>query len=370
VIVPKIDLTRLEFFQPEYLWFLAIPAVLLVVWVWRLVERRRDTRRLRQARIVPVRERYAIAGDLPCWLFLTFALACIILALARPHGPATIVRQGGIDMVILQDASASMRVKDVAGDRWQRSMRFVRALGDALSWKNDRIAMTVFAHIAAPQVRLTRDPNTFFFFLDHLDEVPPFRIEEDTTWDTNMELGIYWGLRLIERDEELHGPSSNAKLFVLISDGQAWSGEVAKALKLADDAHIPVYVVGVGTLSGGAMPVLRGDDGEIIRDPEVPTSSHLDREALQKIAANGNGQYFELDRDGDRHIANTIIDSAKRNAPSLGATEEAEELYWYFLAAAAGFTAVGLLFLRERGDLWLQLAGAIAILIVVFNSLR
>ena len=101
-----------------------------------------------------------------------------------------------------------------------------------MRWKDDRIAMALFAHIAAPQIRLTKDPNTYFFFLDHLDE-PPFRLEDDTTWDTNIELGIYWGLRLIEKDEEIHGPSSNAKAFVLISDGQAWSGEVEKSIRLA-----------------------------------------------------------------------------------------------------------------------------------------
>ena len=60
-------------------------------------------------------------------------------------------------------------------------MRFLRLLGDSLSWKNDRIALALFAHIAAPQIRLTKDPNTFFFFLDHLDKEPPFRIEDDTT---------------------------------------------------------------------------------------------------------------------------------------------------------------------------------------------
>jgi Ca-activated chloride channel family protein len=280
------------------------------------------------------------------------------------------VRQGGVDVVILADASASMRVKDVAGDRWQRSMRFARALGDALSWKSDRVALAIFAHIAAPQIRLTKDPNTFFFFLDHLDQEPPFRIEEDTTWDTNLELGIYWGMRVIERDADLHGPSSNAQLFVLLTDGQAWSGEVEKALKLAEAKHVPVYVVGVGTLAGGAMPVLRDDSGQIIHDPEVPTSSQLDRTALQRIALESGGQYFELDRDGDRHIANTIVDAGKRAAPSLGLIEESEELYWYFLVAAAGFAGAGLLFLRERGDLWLQLAGAVAILGAMFSILR
>jgi hypothetical protein len=230
--------------------------------------------------------------------------------------------------------------------------------------------MAIFAHIAAPQIRLTKDPNTFFFFLDHLDQAPPFRIEDDTTWDTNMELGIYWGLRVIERDEELHGKSPNAKMFVLLTDGQAWSGEVEKALKQANERHTPVFVIGVGTLSGGPLPVIRGDDGEVVQDPETPTSARLDREALQRIALMGNGQYFELDRDGDRHIANAIIDAGKRMAPSLGAIEQSEELYWYFLSAAAALTGVALLFLRERGDLWLQLAGAIAVLVGVFNILR
>ena len=369
-MIPKIDLFQINFANPAYLWLLVIPGALLALWIWRAVQRRADAKRLMQRRVVPVRERFALVGDLPCWLCMIAALALIIGALARPQGPATVMRQGGIDMVILADASASMRVKDVAGDRWMRAMRFVRGLGDALSWKNDRIALAIFAHIAAPQIRLTKDPNTFFFFLDHLDEQPPFRIEEDTTWDTNMELGIYWGLRVIERDEELHGKSTNAKMFVFISDGQAWSGEVEQAIKKANQAHVPIFVIGVGTLAGGAMPALRGDDGEIIHDPEVPTSSRLDRLALQRIALSGNGQYFELDRDGDRHIANSIIDAGKRMAPSLGETEEAEELYWYFLAAAAAVAAVGLLFLRERGDLWIQFAGAVAILVVVFSILR
>ena len=34
---------------------------------------------------------------------------------------------------------------------------------------------------------------------------PPFRLEDDTTWDTNIALGIEWGLRVIEKDEELRG---------------------------------------------------------------------------------------------------------------------------------------------------------------------
>jgi hypothetical protein len=219
-------------------------------------------------------------------------------------------------------------------------------------------------------VRLTKDPNTLFFFLDHLDKAPPFRLEDDTTWDTNLELGIYWGVRVVERDEEFHGKSMNARLFVLISDGEVWSGEVEKSLRRVNEHEIPIFVVGVGTLSGGALPVVKRADGTIAaRDPEEPVWSRLEPASLQQIARTTGGQYFELDRDGDRRIANTIIDAGRRAAPSLGESTQAQELYWWCLCAAAALVGAGLLFLRERAELWLQLAGGGLILLGVSRFL-
>jgi hypothetical protein len=98
--------------------------------------------------------------------------------------------------------------------------------------------------------------------------------------------------------------------------------------------------------------------------------SRLDRASLQKLAAAGGGQYYELDRDGDRNIANSIIDTAKRMAPSLGASEEAEELYWRFLVVAALFPFIGMLFLRDRAELWIQTIGvalAAAVVLVILG---
>jgi Ca-activated chloride channel family protein len=361
----KIDFTQVTFAQPAFLWLLAAPAILLTLWVWRLARRRGDLQHLAAQRTLPVRERYALVGDLPFWLCAILAVTLLVLALARPQGPATAVRQGGLDIVLLVDGSASMRVRDVAGDRWQRAMRFLRTLGDSLSWHSDRIALSLFAHIATPQIRLTTDPNTYFFFLDHLDQEPPFRVQEVTTWDTNAELGIYWGLRLIERDEEIHGKNANAKMFVLISDGELWSGEAAVSIKRSVARGVPIFTVGVGTLAGGALPDFRDDRGQIVVDPEVPTTSRLDRAGLQRIAAAGGGQYFELDRDGDRRIANQLIDAGRKMAPSLGAVQEAEDLYWRFLFLAAAFPFVGALFLRDRPELWLQLIGTAGVLAVV-----
>jgi hypothetical protein len=130
-----------------------------------------------------------------------------------------------------------------------------------------------------------------------------------------------------------------------------------------------VFTVGVGSLVGGPLP-LNALPPTAIHAPDEPTWSRLDRESLQRISSATNGEYFELDRDGDRHIANAIIDAGKRLAPSLGVVEQSEELYWWFLAGAAAFLGLGMLFLREPTEIWIQLAGAVVVLLVASRWLQ
>ena len=291
-------LDTIRFGEPQWLWLLILPALLLVAWVRLLRGRRRDVARLVRSRTVPVPERFSLFGDSLFSLGLILATALAVVALARPAVVASLVRTGGVDLVVLLDGSASMHVRDVQGDRWQRSIRFLRVLGDSLRWDDDRIALTLFARIAAPQVRLTRDPNTFFFFLDNLREQSPFPIEDDTSWDTNIELGIYWGLRVIEKDEEIRGKSQNAPLFLLISDGQSWSGTVEESLKLSRDRDIPVIVVGVGTLSGGTIPEPPGPTGAGRLGASRTAGAFGARSGL--VAANRERQRWRVPGDGSR----------------------------------------------------------------------
>src|SRR6478672_3512727 len=232
-MIPAIDLTTLGVTTPLYLWLLLVPAVLLVLWVWQLLRRRADAGRLARVRIVPVRERFGLAGDLGFWLSVIVAIALCVVALAGPRARVSVTRRASSDVVILLDGSASMYTRDVAPDRWRRAVRFLRAFSEALGWRGDRVALALFAHLAAPQVRLTKDPNALFFFLDHLGNQPPFSLEDDATWDTNIEEGVPWGLKLVDVDKQLFGGNKNPKAFVLISDGQAWSGTVARAVATA-----------------------------------------------------------------------------------------------------------------------------------------
>jgi hypothetical protein len=119
-------------------------------------------------------------------------------------------------------------------------------------------------------------------------------------------------------------------------------------------------VVGVGTTVGGVIP-----------DPDTSRaviSSALDRRSLGVIATAGGGRYFELDRESDRDIANSIIDATRRRADTADVEQTVRELYWSALLIAAAFLGLGVLFVRDRASLVLQIAAAMAALVVLARA--
>ena len=360
--LPRVSFDSFRFAEPLYLWLLIVPAILLVVWSWRLVRRRADLKRLRARRALPIRERLGAVGDLAFWAAVLVATALCIVALARPQALVSTVRKASADVVVLQDASASMYVSDVRPDRWRRSVQFLRTFAETLSWQGDRVALALFAQLAAPQVRLTKDPNALFFFIDHLGDHSPFRLENTTTWDTNIEEGIRWGLRLVEKDEEVFGKNGNPKAFLVISDGQAWSGTVANAVQNARAMKIPVHVVGIGTSTGGMIPEPARPDGT--RPPPV-IRSVLDRASLVQLAVAGGGEYFEIGDEPDRIVAFRIVERLRRRSDVVKEVESFDELYARFLMAAAVVLVIGTAFLRKRTELAWQAAGAVAVVLLL-----
>jgi Ca-activated chloride channel family protein len=364
-VLPSIDISTLSVATPLYLWLLLVPAGLMALWVWQVARRRADTRRLARTRLLPVRQRFGLTGDLGFWLSVIVASALCILALAGPRARVSVMQRASTDVVVLLDGSASMYTRDVAPDRWRRSIQFLRAFAEALGWRGDRVALALFAHTAAPQVRLTKDPNALFFFLDHLGEHSPFRLEDAPTWDTNIEEGLRWGLRLIDKDEQLFGKSRNPKAFIVVTDGQSWSGSVAATLQEARARHIPVYVVGVGTTAGGMIPNPPNADVSQV----VNIRAILDRASLLQIAVAGDGEYFEIGHEPDRDVAFRIIDRLQHRSAARQQVETYEELYWRVLLAAGIVLCAGTFLLYSRTELAWQIAGAGGVLLFLGSLL-
>ena len=184
------------------------------------------------------------------------------------------------------------------------------------------------------------------FFLDHLKE-SPFPIHVDTTWDTNVYEGMYWGLKILQKDLQLRGNKrENSQAFILISDGQVWSGSMEEVFKIIGRVA-PVYVIGVGTTAGGIIPEPAvppkscydeaGQEICVDNPPKssVPVHASIDRGSLRKIADTTGGQYFELGIASDQQIALSIVNAVRRRGLSSSKEEIFKELYWWFILAAA-----------------------------------
>ena len=239
-MIPRIDLDTLRFAAPIYLWLLVVPAALLLLWGWRVYRRRTDIGRLRRQRTLPVRERYALLGDLTFWL-------CGLIAGVAVHRRAGAAAGAGV-----VGAQGQRRYRRPAGRVrldacHRRAAGSLAALGSvpadvrrgAQLAGRPRRAGAVRANRRAAGAADQAIPNALFFFIDHLGDQSPFRLESAPSWDTNIEEGIRWGLRLVEKDRELFGDSGNPKAFVVISDGQSWSGTVANALAAAARGRHP-----------------------------------------------------------------------------------------------------------------------------------
>ena len=98
--------------------------------------------------------------------------------------------------------------------------------------------------------------------------------------------------------------------------------------------------------------------------------ARLDRRGLQRLAAEGGGRYFELDRQADRDIANAIIDAGRRSAAPSVRDPALTDVYWPLLAGAAALAAAGALFARRRPMVAWQLAGALAALVAGLRVVR
>ncbi len=151
----------------------------------------------------------------------------------------------------------------------------------------------------------------------------------------------------------------------MLTDGQAWTGDVSKSLDEATSKGISIYVVGIGTIGGGMIPEPEWAYGVVPPWAQGgAVHSALDRTSLQTISLAGRGRYFEIDREPDRASALRIIQEA-RSRSTRGLEEQTVDVYWQFLLAAAAMLGLALVLTRERAQLWWQLAGVAVVIFVV-----
>ena len=331
----------MSFIWPNMLWLLFIIPVLVVLYL--LVMRRRKRNAVRYASIAMVKEAMgkgpSFRRHVPPLLFL-FALAVMIVAMARPAANVTLPSERGT-VILAIDVSGSMRATDIKPNRIEAAQEAARAFvnGQPRKVRIGVVAFSGFANIVQAPT-LNRDD-----IVAAIDRLVPQRataigtgilvslsaIFPDLQFDLGPQrrdfggggfggFGGYGGLGQgggfggqpgdrfgsNPRDPNAGTPlgqttpkqplpepvppgSYKSAAIILLTDGQSNTGvDPMEAAQRAADLGVRVYTVGLGTTNG-----------QVIGFGGWRAHVQLDENTLKKIASLTVGKYFRAGNDSE-----------------------------------------------------------------------
>jgi len=214
-------------------------------------------------------------GRLPRMRKLLFALIWLLLILAaiRPQwlGDPIPVAQTGRRILLAVDVSGSMATKDMAGGA-TRLQVVQKVAGDFIRHRQgDQVGLILFGTRPYVQAPLTTDLITVDRFLD---EAMVGVAGQQTAIGDAIGLALK---RLAADPARRKGDT----ILILLTDGRNDAGAMPpiEAAKLAADAGLRIYTIGVGSDGGGGFFGMGGN-------------SDLDEHTLRAIARITGGEYF------------------------------------------------------------------------------
>lgn len=268
--------------------------------------------------------------------FRTVYFALFIVALLGPSfgGSKKEVKSVGKDIMMCVDLSKSMDAFDIQPTRLQKVKFEMKKI--VAAFNSDRIGIIIFSSEAFMQCPLTYDQNALNLFIETMNSglVPA----------SGTDFGPPLRMALTKLDEDTGGPNAQAKskVIILISDGEDFGEEADELAQEIEQKDIKLFTLGVGTEKGGN--IYSGNSLKTNKQGLI-VNTKLNAKELKSLASETGGQYFEINetKNDVSRLINTIgkIEGELRDARFIDVTANK---YFYFLAVAAVFLLVDLLF--------------------------
>ncbi|HSV97619.1 MAG TPA: VWA domain-containing protein [Spirochaetota bacterium] len=213
---------------------------------------------------------------------------CVVLfsvAVLRPRWGETMreSRNEGVDLLVALDVSRSMLARDVPPSRLERAKDAVRLMANSLG--GGRTGMILFAGDAFLQCPLTEDAGAFMMFLDSAGVGSVRRQGTDI------------GRALEAAEKVFAAKRMTSKMLVLITDGEDHEGRAVDEARRLRKLGVSVHTVGIGTATGGAVPLDERSD-EYLRDDGGGTIiSGKNSAVLERIARETGGEHLDITAD-------------------------------------------------------------------------
>jgi Ca-activated chloride channel family protein len=255
---------------------------------------------------------------------------------------------GNTSVVLVLDASNSMRVRDVRPDRLEWEKRTARELLERLG--GSRVGLAIFAGRGYAVSPLTTDFGALQLYLDNLSP------DMVTQGGTSLSDAVQQSLGLLM---ETRGQAPQGSL-VVISDGDALEerDDVLRAAGLAQRVGVPVSTIGVGTAGGGPIPDIDPATGRQVGWKREPTGvvavSKLGEPLLREVAQRTGGVYVNAAAPNAVAQVAEAARSVPAGARQAGGSVPGNRYEWFaalalFLLAADALLPEHLVRAKARG---------------------
>ncbi|WP_299014685.1 VWA domain-containing protein [uncultured Polaribacter sp.] len=318
--------SNFEFYSPEFLWLLILIPLLAI---WHFFMRKKDSAVLTMPSVKGFKTTSIVAKLKPIlYLLRLFALAAIIVALARPRNVSVSKKtktNRGIDIVMAIDVSASMLARDLKPNRLEALKKVAVNFVDRRP--NDRIGIVVYAGESFTQTPITSDKGIVK------------RTISELKWG-QLEGGTAIGMGLGSGVNRLKESKAKSKVIILLTDGVNNSGNIdpRTATELAKELEIKVYTIGIGTNGMADFPWSRDPrTGKLnFRRQKV----EIDEKLLKDIASETEGQYFRATNNESLQEIYDEIDKLEKTKIEEFKYYNYQEKFRIFVLLGLGFLLI------------------------------
>lgn len=227
----------------------------------------------------------------------------------------------GLEIMFVLDVSRSMLAEDIVPSRLAKSISLITTLVDSVNYS--RFGVVVFKGEAVVSVPMTEDRLSLESFLTSVSPNIITSPGSDQEKALNLAIGSF------------SANSINKRVIVLISDGEALSGDVFRAVTDSVNSDIPIYSVAAGTERGATIP----DGSDVVRNRqgrEVVTRTDYD--LMEELSDLTYGKSYKLEEP-------QVIAHITQEIKSLEYDQAEEKIKYINIVQYRPFLIIALLFL-------------------------
>jgi len=248
------------------------------------------------------------------------AIACIIIALARPQtrNDEELKTGEGIDIMLCLDVSGSMLAEDFSPNRMEAGKQAAASFVDQRP--TDRIGVVIFSGEGFTLVPLTTDKAVL---KSQILNIQRGLLEDGTAIGDGLGLSV----------NRLKDSKTKSKVIILLTDGEDQGGRIdpLAGKEMAKAYGIRVYTVGIGTEGFAPVPVSDGAGGVTTRLQKV----NLDEKLLRLIAEETGGLYYRARYNESLKNIYNEIDKLEKSRIEVSSIRRYTERFFPFALAAA-----------------------------------